>query len=147
MEGLSNSRLVPAEVQPRLHPTASPPSAVLPVRARPCSPLLRHHPAITCQQVRTFPKGSYGKQDLWRIPQSRGSAWEGRLTQHTKPGRVLSAQHAQKGESTSVFHVAGGRGFAGGQKEDPLFRSQSKGAEGARPPAGIEPVLVTPPAI
>lgn len=39
-------------------------------------------------------------------------------------------------------------GFAEGQKEeDPLFRSQSKGAESARPPAGIGPVLVTPPAI
>lgn len=79
--------------------------------------------------------------------------WKGLFSQDTKPGRVLpslrpkaASTQAQKGESTSVFHVVGT--FAEGQKEeDPLFRSQSKGAESARPPAGIGPVLVTPPAI
>lgn len=38
-------------------------------------------------------------------------------------------------------------GLQEGKKEDPLFRWQSKGAESAQQPAGIGPVLVTPPAI
>lgn len=76
-------------------------------------------------------------------------------THKTRRGPVIqvtASSFPARSERRKLFCISlwgggGGRGFAGGQKEDLLFRWQSKGAEGARPPAGIGPVLVTPPAI
>jgi len=72
-----------------------------------CGCILQHHPsvlpslpehnhvhpcsgftlkAITCQQIQTFPKGWYGRQDLWRSPQRHGSVEEGLLDTQNQAG-------------------------------------------------------------
>ena len=73
-------------------------------------------------------------------------------THKTRQGPVIQVSASSfpaRSERRKHFCISrcGECGFAGGPKEDPLFRWQSKGVEGARLPAGIGPVLVTPPAI